>query len=96
MYNSVETYSDTGVATISRLFKIIGLFCRILFLLQGSSAKETYDFKEPANRSHPIPYMRRQERRIGQARMYGVKTSSIFSCEMWYLHPINLQEMLYC
>jgi len=42
------------VATISRLLKIIGLFCRISSLLQGSFAKETYDFKEPTNRGHPI------------------------------------------
>jgi len=31
-----------GVATISRLLKIIGLFCRISYLFQGSFAKETY------------------------------------------------------
>ena len=43
-----------GVATISRLLKIIGLFCRISSLLQVSSAKETYNFKEPISRSHPI------------------------------------------
>jgi len=43
-----------GVATISRLLKIIGLFCRISSLLYGSFAKETYIFKEPTNRSHPI------------------------------------------
>jgi len=43
-----------GVATISRLLKIIGLFCRIWSLLQGSFAKETYNFKEFTNRSHPI------------------------------------------
>ena len=39
---------------ISRLLKIIGLFCRISSLLQGSFAKETYNFTEPTNRSHPI------------------------------------------
>ena len=33
---------------------MISLFCRMSSLLQGSFAKETYDFKEPANRSHPI------------------------------------------
>jgi len=33
---------------------MIGLFCRISSLLQGSFAKETYHFKEPTNRSHPI------------------------------------------
>jgi len=42
------------VAATSRLHKIIGLFCRIQSLLQGSFAKETYNFKEPINRSHPI------------------------------------------
>ena len=43
-----------GVATISRLLKIIGLLCRISSLLQVSFAKESYNFKEPTHRSHPI------------------------------------------
>ena len=43
-----------GVATISRLLKMIGLFCRILSLLWVSFAKETYHFKEPTSGSHPI------------------------------------------
>jgi len=43
-----------GVATISRLLKITGLLRRISILLWGSFAKETYNFKEPTNRSHPI------------------------------------------
>ena len=43
-----------GVATIGRLLQIIGLFCRILSLLEGSFAKETYNFQEPTNRSHHI------------------------------------------
>jgi hypothetical protein len=43
-----------GVATISMLLKSISLFCRISSLLQGSFAKETCQFKEPTNRSHPI------------------------------------------
>jgi len=29
--------------------EIIGLVCRISSLLKGSSAKETYNFKEPTN-----------------------------------------------
>jgi len=47
-----------GVATISRLLQIIRLFCRIQSLLWGSFASfatETYHFKEPPNRGHPIP-----------------------------------------
>jgi len=43
-----------GVAMIIRLLKIISLFCRIQSLLQGSFAKETYNFKAPTHRSHPI------------------------------------------
>jgi len=43
-----------GVATISRLLKMTGLFYRILSLLWVSFAKETYHFKESTNRSHPI------------------------------------------
>jgi len=44
-----------GVATVSRIDKIIGLFCRISSLLQASFAKETYNFIDPTNQSHPIP-----------------------------------------
>jgi len=43
-----------GVATVSRIDKIIGLFCRILSLLYGSFAKETYNLIDPTNQSHPI------------------------------------------
>jgi len=43
-----------GVATMSRRLKITGLFCRLSSLLQGSFAKETYNFKEPTNRNHPV------------------------------------------
>ena len=43
-----------GVATISRLHKIICLFCKRALLKRLYSAKETYNFKEPTNRSHPI------------------------------------------
>jgi len=54
-----------GVATMSRLIKITGsilqniipfrgLFCKRALLKRLYSAKETYNFKEPTNRSHPI------------------------------------------
>ena len=39
------------VATISRLLKIIGLFCKRALEKRPYSAKETYHFKEPTNRS---------------------------------------------
>ena len=54
----------TGVATISRLLKSPGLFCRISSLLYASFAKATHNFKEPTNRSHHIPItLLRPERR---------------------------------
>jgi len=55
LFDSVSTHLISyGVATISRLLKIIGLFCRISSLCNGSFAKEICNFKEPTNRSHPI------------------------------------------
>jgi len=48
--------STCGVATISRLLKNIGPFCRKSSFLQVSFAQETYNFQEPTNRSHPIQY----------------------------------------
>jgi len=44
-----------GVATVSRLLEIIVLFCKRALIKRWYSAKETYNFKEPTNRSHPIP-----------------------------------------
>jgi len=52
--------SRYGVATISRLLKIIGLFCKRALLNRLFSAKETYEFKELTNRSHPIYSLHRR------------------------------------
>jgi len=64
------------VATISRLLKIVGLFCRIQY-----SAKETNNFKESTNRSHPIhrhseenKETKRVGRREGVGRGEGTRT----------------------
>ena len=54
LYTCACMHISYGVATSSRLLKIIGLFCRISSLLMGSFAEEIYNFKEPTNRSHPI------------------------------------------
>jgi len=47
-------FARYGVATISSLFKIIGLFCKRALQKRLHSAKETYNFKEPPHRSHRI------------------------------------------
>jgi len=46
--------SAYGVATISRVLKTIGLFCKRALQKRLYSAKEAFDVKEPTNRSHPI------------------------------------------
>ena len=46
-----------GVATISRLLKIVGLFCKRALQKRPIFSKETYNFKEPTNRSHPISHV---------------------------------------
>jgi len=52
-YSLLQWY---GVAMTSRLLKIVGLFCKRALQKRLYSAKETYNFKEPTNHSHPIPY----------------------------------------
>ena len=42
------------MATISRLLQFVGLFCKRALQKRLYSAKETCNFKEPTNRSHPI------------------------------------------
>ena len=46
-----QTYTET--LTYVYVFTL-GLFCRISSLSQGSFAKETYNFIDPTNQSHPI------------------------------------------
>ena len=43
-----------GVATISRLLKMIGLFCKRALWKRQYSAKETYNLIDPTDRSHRV------------------------------------------
>jgi len=52
--HSQVTHILYWVATMSMRLKMTSLFCRISSLLYGSFANETYNFKEPTNRCHPI------------------------------------------
>jgi len=51
---ATHTCKSYGVAPVSKIDTMIGLFCRILSLLQGSFVKETYNFIDRTNCSHPI------------------------------------------
>ena len=50
----VPSHVRYGVATISRLPKNIGLFCKRALQKRPVFCKETCIFKHPTNRSHPI------------------------------------------
>ena len=47
-------YLCYGVALVSRIDEMIGLFCKRALQKRQYSAKETYNFIDPTNRSHPI------------------------------------------
>ena len=51
-----QLYSDFtyGVALASRTDKIIGFFCKRALQKRRYFAKETYNFIDPTDRSHPI------------------------------------------
>ena len=48
----VISTSTSGVATISRLLKIIGLFCKRALQKRPIFSKETYNCKKPTDRIH--------------------------------------------
>jgi len=63
----------------SRLLEILGLFCRISPLLQGSFAKETYNFKAPTHRSHPIDKTLRYTITIYIYNIYTITIESFYN-----------------
>ena len=86
------------MATISRLLKLIGLFCKIKSLLLGSFAKETYNLKEPTNRSHPLrPQCRGNRLRAGHVHTYGCQMRTKEPYKRNYIlqkRPIILRSLL--
>ena len=69
-----------GVATISRMLKNIGLFCKRALQKRPVFCKETCIFKHPTHRSHPIeePYMLSKEPNILAKKSYILQKSPIF------------------
>ena len=54
MYLNAAVVSCYGVATMSRMLENIGLFCKRALQKRPVFCKETYIFKHPTHRSHPI------------------------------------------
>ena len=68
-----HTARHYGVATDSRIDQIIGLFCRIMSLLQGFLTKETYNFIDPTDQSQTIgsPQLSLTKEDMGWLRLAG-------------------------
>jgi len=87
-----------AVATISRLLKITGLFCKRTLQKRLYSAKETYDFRDPTRQSHPIRHTCLTDihviglfcKRALQKRLYFAKETYDFKEPTSQSHPIRL------
>jgi len=81
------------VATISRIDKITGLFCRLASLLWGSFAKETCKFIDPTNISHHISSSHLTKKFVRSAKKSPAYTASITA----YLQKEpNIYSLYYC
>ena len=97
MRNSQKSASHLtyGMASISRLLKIKGLACKRAPQKRRYSAKETYNFKEPTNRSHPIANSeatRLLTSANSQKRRYSAKETCNFKEPTHPSHPMVNSE----
>ena len=72
-----------GLATMGRLLKTSGLFCKRALLKRLCCAKETYNFEASTHRSHPIKKT---------CRVYTLHTLYIYIYIYMYIytyHPAN-------
>ena len=90
LFNATATVWCCGVATISRLLEITGHFCRIWPLLQGSFAKETYNF----NGSHPIVEILESQVAMGWLRLVGSLKLQVSFAEYPLFYRALLQKRL--
>jgi len=78
-----------GEATISRLLKIVDLFCRKSSFWEGSFAKETYNCKEPTNRSHRIHMFKSHT----HTRIFKSSLSLLISCFPSLSYTYHVHEL---
>jgi len=96
------------VATVSRINKIVGLACRILAFLQGSFAKETFNFIDPTNQSHPISsslclfchVLLKRDQLDWDWRIWLNDTPHVIGCDIWltncdiWLTNLRLEDLI--
>ena len=85
--SSSEANSVYGVATISRMLKNIGLFCKRALQKRPVFCQETCIFKHPTHRSHPIG-LRRCNKRILIAIFIEYTKKSLHSIKRGYLQHL--------
>jgi len=87
-------YCGYWVATISRLLKIIGFFFKRALQKRRYSAKETYDFEEPTNRSHPI--LEIKKRRFVRLHVWHAALAGmcVYVCDIYVCDMIPVCEAL--
>jgi len=81
-----EYRSTYVLPTITRLLQVIGLFCKKNLQKRLYSAKETYTFKEPTNRSHPGVYT---------TQTYTPRTCLSTALPHWQHYPQSLYTYIY-
>ena len=74
-----------GVATISKLLKIIGLFCKRALYKRRYSENETCNSKEPTNCSHPIYEKTGHALAADETWLTGSCGMTHFTCGTWLI-----------
>ena len=79
-------FADTyGEASVSRIDKIIGLFCKRALQKTRYSAEETYNYIDPTDRSHPIALF---------CGYIGLFCEVICTLARWPLSPVAHDDMI--
>ena len=87
-------YVVTAAAT-SRLLQSLGLFCKRGLQKRRYSAKDTYDFKEPTNCSHPM-WTSHLAHMDESCHTYGWVVSQIWMCHVTYMDESCTHTLAFC
>jgi len=87
--NRVSMY---GVATVSRMLKNIGLFCKRALQKRPVFCKETCIFKYPTHRSHPIRILLHKAHLIYRnVSIYSVNPHTYRYVSVYYINRLSME-----
>ena len=84
-----------GVASVSRIDKIIGLFCKRALQKRRYSAKETYNLIDLPNQSHPIPRCRISQLAGVQSVTWSLRLNESLLWVSFHMHRSHLTYLAY-